>query len=171
MSLMISEKSLTCESNEFCLISSELLRAGITIRFKAVGKSMHPLIRDGDILFVAPVKPFNIRLGDVVLFTNHSGRPIIHRVIKIRKCGEEPCLLIRGDRSIQSDGYISLSSVYGLVIKIDREGTLIKSEGPIFKFLGKLASWHSRIQSGNTWFYRMVFQILKRLPVFSRYLS
>ena len=44
-----------------------LLEDGLTVRFRAGGRSMLPTIHDGDTLVVEPVNPASIRRGDVVV--------------------------------------------------------------------------------------------------------
>jgi signal peptidase I len=38
----------------------------------------------GDILFITGVKPENIEIGDVIIFSSPVGHPIIHRVIEVK---------------------------------------------------------------------------------------
>src|ERR1051325_3732780 len=68
----------------FAEASIELLRSGYTIRFTATGQSMHPTIRDGEVIIVKPLTASDIKLSDVVLY--HADRGMIaHRVLKLMK--------------------------------------------------------------------------------------
>ena len=104
MTIVITEKSLSCDTQAFSAIAIDLLGDGRTLRFTAKGGSMDHLIRDGDTLFLAPADLSRIKFGDVVFFVNGEGMPLIHRVIKTQKRGKERWLLIRGDRGNRVDG-------------------------------------------------------------------
>lgn len=171
MNIVIGEKNLSCESKAFAIIAIELLSSGKTLRFTAKGGSMDPLIRDGDTLFLAPADPFRIQLGDVVFISDKAGRPRIHRVIKINRHQGQRTFLIHGDRSNHADGIFPPDRVFGKVTAIEREGQRISFDQPVYRLLGQFASWYSRNKPVNTGFYHDVFQILKKLPIFKRYLS
>lgn len=168
---MISEKKLTCDSKEFGIVSSELLRAGKIIRFTAKGSSMHPLIRDGDVVLIAPLKQGKIHRGDVVLFTVGNGRALLHRVVNIRKSRGKEELLIQGDHSIHSDGYISKSNILGLMLALERGELQIRANHFVYRNLGRLASLYLRINRKNSKLYVMIFKILKQLPLLKQHLS
>lgn len=168
---MISEKHLTCDSNEFGIISSELLRAGKTIRFTAKGTSMHPLVRDGDVVLVAPLKQGKNHKGDVVLVTIGNGRAVLHRLVNVRKSRGDEEFLIQGDHSSHSDGYISKANILGLMIAVERGELRISANHLVYRNLGRLASLYLRIDPKNSRLYVRLFKILKRLPWLKQYLS
>jgi len=168
---VISEKHLTCDSNEFGIISSELLRAGKTIRFTAKGTSMHPLVRDGDVVLVAPLKQGKNHKGDVVLVTIGNGRAVLHRLVNVRKSRGDEEFLIQGDHSSHSDGYISKANILGLMIAVERGELRISANHLVYRNLGRLASLYLRIDPKNSRLYVRLFKILKRLPWLKQYLS
>lgn len=168
---MISEKHLTCDSNEFGIISSELLRAGKTIRFTAKGTSMHPLVRDGDVVLVAPLKQGKNHKGDVVLVTIGNGRAVLHRLVNVRKSRGDEEFLIQGDHSSHSDGYISKANILGLMIAVERGELRISANHLVYRNLGRLASLYLRMDPKNSRLYVRLFKILKRLPWLKQYLS
>lgn len=99
----------------------ELLRAvtenGKPFRFEAAGFSMHPFIRNLDILTISPLPPGHLRSGMVIAFLHpESGRLVVHRVVG-RKGGY---YLIKGDNSPESDGMISEKNIFGYVTKVER---------------------------------------------------
>lgn len=68
----------------FIDISTQLLRRGQSVRFQAPGCSMHPAIREGETITVSPIKPFDIKRGDILLYI--VGRKVIaHRVVRIKR--------------------------------------------------------------------------------------
>lgn len=53
----------------------------------------------GDILFTVGVKPENLRVGDVIIFQAGQVNPVIHRIIKIKKEGEQYFFSTIGDNN------------------------------------------------------------------------
>jgi hypothetical protein len=51
----------------FADVSTELLRSGQGIRFRAPGRSMYPTIKEGETITVQPVAPSVVRRGDIIL--------------------------------------------------------------------------------------------------------
>jgi hypothetical protein len=75
----------------FIDMSTELLRQGKNVRFQAPGLSMHPAIKEGETITVAPVARFNIKRGDILLYL--AGKKVVaHRVVRIKreKSGSTP---------------------------------------------------------------------------------
>jgi hypothetical protein len=98
------------QSMEFHLLSSELISAGYGLRFQAVGRSMLPTIKDGEIVHVKPVATSTLRIGDIVLL--RTGEQFkAHRII--RKHGQ--CFITRGDAGVDADGEIRCDQILGRV--------------------------------------------------------
>ncbi len=99
----------------------ELIRAvldkGVPFRFKAKGISMHPFIRNGDVITVYPLSGTLPRYGDVVAFIRPGTSVlIVHRVVgKI-----DDSFLIRGDNTGYFDGLIPTANILGYVTKVER---------------------------------------------------
>jgi signal peptidase I len=53
----------------------------------------------GDILFITGTKPENVQIGDVIIFQAPTTNPVIHRVIDIRKSGDEYIFETIGDNN------------------------------------------------------------------------
>ncbi|HTY43665.1 MAG TPA: signal peptidase I [Patescibacteria group bacterium] len=56
-------------------------------------------LNKGDILFTVGVKPENLRVGDVIIFNADQQNPIIHRIIKIQKTGDQYIFSTIGDNN------------------------------------------------------------------------
>jgi hypothetical protein len=92
-------------SGAFREIAEELLTAGVAFRFQARGRSMLPIIYDGDILHVRAINPQDVRTGEIVLFKDNKGFKA-HRVLRKEKdlfvtrgdSGVEPGCIIRGEQ-------------------------------------------------------------------------
>jgi hypothetical protein len=104
------------DTQAFLDVSARLLAAGCRVRFRASGLSMHPSIRDGEMLDVERVELTSVQPGDVLLYRNEQ-RPIAHRVVQIyRTGGAISGLLLRGDAKSACDAPIEPHQVIGRVI-------------------------------------------------------
>jgi signal peptidase I len=126
-------------------LTSEVLRNGHRMRFRAEGKSMHPTIRDGEAITVEPVTPFDVKTGDIILY--RSGRGVkAHRVLAIeggrgqrsainpRSSIHDPrslplrprySFLLRGDASSSCDDPVEPQQILGKVVSVERYGRRI----------------------------------------------
>jgi len=93
----------------------DLLSRGHAVQFRARGDSMHPVIREEDVLHVEPRQTFGP--GDVVLVLADRGLTA-HRVVSI----SEETLLTRGDNAPGDDPPVALSRVLGVVTHVERDG-------------------------------------------------
>jgi hypothetical protein len=91
---------------------------------------MQPTIRDGEAITVAPVRPDEVKRGDILLCRKGEGL-IAHRVLKIqaRKWAEESYFILRGDSSLDCDEPLAAGSVLGRVVSVERSGRTIKLWG------------------------------------------
>ncbi len=77
------ESVANCPQQLFIDMSTELLCQGKNVRFQAPGLSMHPAIREGETITVAPLAPLDIKRGDILLYL--AGMKVIaHRVVRIK---------------------------------------------------------------------------------------
>jgi len=93
----------------------DLLARGHAVQFRARGGSMHPVIREDDVLHVEPSLPF--APGDVVLILADRGLTA-HRVV--RRDGDT--VLTRGDNAPAPDPEVDVSRVLGVVTHVERGG-------------------------------------------------
>jgi len=97
----------------------ELLASGYSIRFRASGDSMHPTIRSGELVEVAPPNGKLPAIGDVVLFKAQRGLTA-HRVV--RSAGHS--FVTRGDNAVGNDPAADTSALLGIVTGVERDGLL-----------------------------------------------
>ena len=96
----------------FTEVAGDLLNRGLGFRFQARGRSMLPVIADGDILHIEPARFCSeYRVGEIVLF-RIEGKLKAHRVI--RKCYDS--LFARGDAGITEEGPIHRADILGRVV-------------------------------------------------------
>ena len=98
-----------------------VLGRGRTWRFRALGKSMTPFIRDGDDITLAPVSAEkDIGLGDVVAYIHRTpdGRQlVVHRVVGRR----DSTYLIKADYALGHDpSSVRSGDIIGRVVRIER---------------------------------------------------
>lgn len=109
----------------FIEVSTELLRQGQRVRFKAPGQSMHPTIREGEAITVKPAAASAVRKGDIILYSFKRGF-IAHRVRRIlRGRAGSPCFITRGDASDAAECAVAAKQVLGKVISVERGGRSI----------------------------------------------
>jgi hypothetical protein len=104
------------------------LAEGISVRFRAGGRSMTPTIEDGEVLIVAPIAGPEVELADVV-FCQTRSRSVAHRVLSIKKeAGLTPRLTLCGDAALEIDGPVIAEEVRGRVVAIERAGRRLDLE-------------------------------------------
>ncbi len=106
----------------------ELLRAmmerRVPLRTMVRGFSMHPFIRDGDVLVISPLNGRKPSHGDVVAFTQPvMGRLAVHRIVGRSKSG----LIIRGDNCHEADSVVMADRILGRVTRIERCGRTVRT--------------------------------------------
>jgi signal peptidase len=68
------------------------------------GRSMLPLLREGDIVFIIRCKPDEIKVGDIIVYKSKiEGKLIIHRVINILYSNGEYYYITKGDNNAIMD--------------------------------------------------------------------
>lgn len=102
---------------------AELIRAvldrGKAFRFRALGLSMSPFIKDGDVITVAPLGSVPPRTGEIATFVHSvSGKVRVHRIVGV----ERGRYLLKGDNALESDGEVSAEHILGRVIRVERSG-------------------------------------------------
>lgn len=115
---------------ELCLSNLgqlELLRGmkerGVPLRMTARGFSMHPFIRDQDVLTISPLTDREPGVGDVVAFTRPDlGSLAIHRIIMQTIAGWR----LKGDNCPEADGVVMRENIMGRVTRIQRRGREVR---------------------------------------------
>lgn len=103
-------------NQQFVAVISAVLDQGRPFRFQASGVSMSPLIRDGDLVTLAPLAQRTPRLGDVLAFISPAAdRLMVHRVVGVRNRH----LLLKADNSTRPDGWVDRQGILGRVVQVD----------------------------------------------------
>jgi signal peptidase I len=139
---------MDCSVAEFGELANEILQSGSSVRFEARGWSMHPAVRDGDVLLVGPVSMAALRTGDIVLCRTGPERLVVHRILGRRRRHGAQQFLLKGDRCSDPDGWFSGEGLLGRVTGIERGGRFTTSEGAGHRLAAHLLVWASR---NNLW--------------------
>jgi hypothetical protein len=112
----------------FASVVEGLLAEGISVRFRAGGRSMTPTIDDGEVLIVAPATAHEVDVADVV-FCQTRSRSLAHRVLSINGgAASEPQLTLCGDAALEIDGPVTADQVRGRVVAVERAGQRVDVE-------------------------------------------
>ncbi len=96
------------------------LAAGTGVRRQVGGRSMRPLLRDGDVVTLQPVSAHTLRLGDVVLCLGRDGRPLLHRLVGTRRTPQGLMLRTKGDALRAEDTPVAADALLGRLERIER---------------------------------------------------
>ena len=75
------------------------------------GSSMRPCLRPGSLTAVEEVAPADIRVGNVIVFRDDGGEPVMHRVISTRGG-----IVTQGDNLARPDGAVEAQRILGKVV-------------------------------------------------------
>jgi len=168
---VIAPSSLSCTSVAFSELARDLLRMETSLRFQAHGVSMHPLVRDGDVLTVKPLKTNQPNLGDVVLCNTGNNQVVVHRVVQRQKKNGKKEYLVQGDQVSQPDGWIKPEKILGWVSTVERDSRIFNLQQPLAKLLGLSAVIRSRLGWRNKQLPRIGVKFTKRLPFIGDFLK
>ena len=151
------ESAIRCAQPLFIDVSTELLRRGQCVQFRAPGLSMHPAIKEGERITVIPISSFEVKRGDILLYL--VGKKVIaHRVVGIEKKKSNSSnqtskfsprlFLLRGDASVICDEPVEAQQILGKVVSVERDGrsiNLCSRRAKIFRLAYKWASYFKRL--------------------------
>jgi hypothetical protein len=122
---------------------ADLLGRGVSVRFQASGDSMHPSIRNGEHVHVAPVEWSSLRVGDVVLARARRGLTA-HRLVKVAA----GAVTTRGDNAIARDAALPHDAILGRITHIERDSVTVPvPPAPFLTFRRNLVSLSQLIRS------------------------
>jgi signal peptidase I len=119
------------DSSDLLNLCQEVLAKGSTFRFRALGGSMFPLIRPGDIITAKPIPVENLTVGQV-LFYCKNGKLFVHR---LKEKSRDRLMVTRGDNLPFNDHFITPSEVLGKIVMIERKGKKIDMESGFMRWV------------------------------------
>ena len=142
-----------------------VLARGAAFRFQALGFSMSPFIRHGDMLTVTPLDALgrSLGVGDIVACVPPgTDQLLVHRVL-----GETGnTVLVRGDNSFKEDGRLPREAVLGVVTGVERDGRAVWfGLGPGRRLIATLnaRNWLLPLRRLVHWPFRPLGAVLRRL--------
>ena len=112
---------MKADQASFIELSRELLGRGALLRFRAYGSSMHPFIRNGDILTIEPLKEKSPSVGDIIFYRGTDNTLTAHRLIKIENTDGNTILITKGDSHRYTDTPFKAEQVIGRVVRIENQ--------------------------------------------------
>jgi signal peptidase I len=107
----------------------EILKSGLNLRVKVTGQSMAPFLRGGEILTIKKEPLHALRKGDLILFKNSQGAPLLHRIIQKRMSSDDKITFrTKGDALIAFDEPVQYDRVLGKVCRIEKTNSTPKSK-------------------------------------------
>lgn len=139
----------------------EQLRKEKKITLRVSGRSMHPLIGEGNPIQVEKCNPRALSIGDIITFRKNDAY-FTHRVLWIIKKGDDMGLITKGDNEIHPDPLISPSHVVGKVVAITGPNGTLHLETPYWRFINRLSGVIFLGETISILFYR--FAASKLIP-------
>jgi signal peptidase I len=130
---------------EICSFFEELLNNGLELRVRVTGRSMWPFLKGNEILTIKKVTLSSLQIGDLILFKDSSGMPILHRIIKKSRIGDyQFYFYTKGDSLLALDDKVSgnevLGKVCGIVIIYDTQTQTINMESYMWRTINYLTA-------------------------------
>ena len=157
------QSNVELQKEDLLQLSSDILDRGSCVRFIARGYSMHPFIKDGEVIIVKPVKIFEIMRGDVI-FYHASQEMVAHRVIKKCRENDKIVLVTKGDSNFNFDSPFGEKNVMGKVIAIEKPNGTIMLDCKTWRIVNYMIARHSLL---SLLIYRRIC-FLKRVVIGNR---
>jgi hypothetical protein len=109
------------------------LDQGVFMRFRPLGSSMLPFLKEGDIVTIAPVT--DLKIGDVVLWQRGEAM-VLHRVVLM----VNGHVVTKGDALRSLDLPLCRGDILGLAVARERNQKLTRLENFRFRYVGMLCS-------------------------------
>lgn len=120
-----------------------LLKEGYSVFVEAQGSSMHPFIKQGDSLKIAPLNR-KINIGDIVaVYQVRDGKLhlYVHRVVKIGHKNARTLYITKGDaHRMVIEQPVTADSIVGRVVEIKRKNININLTHPLWRVFHNLVA-------------------------------
>jgi len=144
---------------EFIVLVNAILEKDAKVRFRALGNSMKPFVKNGDLVTLKALSNRLPGLGDVIACPHpETKKLVVHRVIRLADGG----CVVKGDGNRHTDGFVSTEEILGILSRIERNG----------RVAGFGLGWERRfiaLLSRNSWWRRLLLPAWKVIrPIFRR---
>ncbi|MEH7109023.1 MULTISPECIES: hypothetical protein [Bacillaceae] len=114
-----------------------LLKTSITrdgwLELPAIGNSMFPFIRQGDLCRFSLCDLSTIKKGDVLLFYSQTGRLIAHRFVR----KEHNLYVLKGDTNLGFDQPIEADRILGKLAQVKKQHVRLSSNHLVLRIWSK----------------------------------
>ena len=102
---------------------------------KTYGNSMFPTIKNGEMILIKEIMPYELKRGNIVVFKKDRNT-ICHRIVKIDKKKER--FYLRGDFTLRGKEEIKNDEIIGKVVAIQLKNKIyhLKLKNTLFYYLG-----------------------------------
>jgi len=145
-------------------LSNEILSKGNNLRFRALGGSMHPFIKNGEVIEVKPASSLEIKVGDIVFYRANRGGMVAHRAIRKKIEKNKVILETKGDSVPRSDWWVYPEQILGKVVAIERNGKRVELDKGLKKLTNLI--W-AKISPFSRWIYP-IYRRIRRAVFFIR---
>jgi signal peptidase I len=122
---------------------------------------MHPLIREGEPIYVEKCNPRALSIGDIITFRKNDIY-VTHRVLWIMRRSNDIRLITKGDNEITVDLPVSPGQILGKVAAVERAHHILHLESPPWCFINRLLGMIFLMETMFILFYR--FAASKFMP-------
>ncbi len=99
----------------------DILQRGVDVRMEVTGRSMAPFLNSGTVVTIGSADVGSLKPGDLILFKNSAGRPVLHRIIRTRNLNGHPsAFLTKGDALRNYDEPVPADRVMGKVVNVEK---------------------------------------------------
>ena len=149
------DTQLDCPGSAFYKFGKDLVGTGVRIRLRMQGMSMHPFIRDGEVVEIAPVSLMQVAVGDVVFFRSGDGL-LAHRVCSRQMRAQQIYFVTRGDGSAGVDDcLLDEANLVGRVEIVFRHGRAVRLDEGLSGFFGRFSAQSEWARSTIRWVARL----------------
>jgi signal peptidase len=117
------------ETDTLVILREDILNRGRHFRILIKGRSMFPMLRDGDVVEIRDFDLNRLRVGDLLLFKTESGQLVLHRYLGQQIFEGRVWLTTKGDASRGCDRPIAPQQILGRVVQIHSSRGVQSLEG------------------------------------------
>ncbi len=100
---------------------ADILNQKLDLRIRVTGRSMRPVINNGDIVLLHKVPQETLQCGDIVYFMDSDGSPVLHRIIsRTLQADSSYSYITKGDALLQTDAPISGDQILGKAFSVEK---------------------------------------------------
>ena len=112
----------TCSNIGAFSLARELLHEGQSVDVCVRGQSMLPFFRSGSVIRLRPLRPGDLRRGNVVLGETDGGHFVVHRILRV----DAEVVTLLGDGNVAGTERIAAERIHGIVgcggCRVERTG-------------------------------------------------